>query len=217
LRFSSFKYKSECTIDINVDDKKIVDLYPELEESIKRVKYNRVINKNPSYINKHNYNYNRLYYIRYLSYFLFGYAGTKKIADEIYVLIQDFMMTRLYIKCRNSKTGVVHSSVYTKYLDTLIRWVPNYGKSVKNYQFLIGGSSFISYNRPSFNLPIKDLFNQLMEDRYVIPRRIDKKLIRPTSFRNLLRYNIGDIVLSFNIIIDKILNYYSFVNRRSNL
>ena len=215
VRASSLEYKREHWF--NADDKKIIEVYPELEESIKRVKHNRALDKNISRTNKNDPKFSRLYYVRYADDFILGYVGTKKTANEIYEVIQIFLKEKLLFNCNKSKTGVVHSSVHTKYLGTLICWVPGYRKRVKDHESLISRSTIISLNRPSFTAPIKDIFERFIEKGYGVRRKSNKKLVRATSFRQITAQDTNAIVKRFNSIINGILNYYSFVNRRSDL
>nr|YP_009495511.1 reverse transcriptase [Psammoneis japonica]AWQ64241.1 reverse transcriptase [Psammoneis japonica] len=215
VRASSLEYKREHWL--NADDKKIIEVYPELEESIKRIKHNRVLDKNISRTDKNDPKFSRLYYVRYADDFILGYVGTKKTANEIYKVIQNFLKEKLLFKCNKSKTGVVHSSVHTKYLGTLICWMPGYRKRMKDHKSLISRSSMSSLNRPSLTAPIKDIFERFIEKGYGVRRKSNKKLVRATSFRQITAQDTNAIVKRFNSIINGILNYYSFVNRRSDL
>jgi|JI8StandDraft_2_1071088.scaffolds.fasta_scaffold03265_6 group II intron reverse transcriptase/maturase len=215
VRASSLEYKREHWL--NADDKKIIEVYPELEESIKRVKHNRALDKNLSRTDKNDPNFSRLYYVRYADDFILGYVGTKKNANEIYEVIQNFLKEKLLFNCNKSKTEVVHSSVHTKYLGTLICWVPGYRKREKDHKSLISRSTVISLNRPSLTAPIKDIFERFIEKGYGVRRKSNKKLVRATSFRQITAQDTDTIVKRFNSIINGILNYYSFVNRRSDL
>jgi RNA-directed DNA polymerase len=215
VRASSLEYNREHRL--NADDKKIIEVYPELEESIKRIKHNRALDKNISRTDKNDPNFSRLYYVRYADDFTLGYVGTKKNANEIYGVIQNFLREKLFFNCNKSKTGVVHSSIHTKYLGTLICWVPGYRKRVKDHKFLISKSTVIPLNRPSLTAPIKDIFERFIEKGYGVRRKSNKKLVRATSFRQITAQDADAIVKRFNSIIYGILNYYSFVNRRSGL
>lgn len=215
VRASSLEYKREHWF--NADDKKIIEVYPELEESIKRIKHNRALDKNIPRTDKNDPNFSRLYYVRYADDFILGYVGTKKNANEIYGVIQTFLFEKLFFNCNKSKTGVVHSSVHTKYLGTLICWVPGYRKRVRDHESLISKSTVIPLNRPSLTAPIKDIFERSIEKGYGVRRKSNKKLVRATSFRQITAQDADAIVKRFNSIIKGILNYYSFVNRRSDL
>lgn len=156
VRASSLEYKREHWF--NADDKKIIEVYPELEKSIKRIKHNRALDKNLSRTDKNDPNFSRLYYARYADDFILGYVGTKKNANEIFEVIQTFLKDKLFFTCNKSKTGVVHSSVHTKYLGTRIRWVPGYRKRVRDHDSLITKSTMTPLNRPSLTAPTKDIF-----------------------------------------------------------
>jgi group II intron reverse transcriptase/maturase len=215
VRASSLEYKREHWF--NADDKKIIEVYPELVESLKRIKHNRALDKNLSRTDKTDPNFSRLYYVRYADDFILGYVGTKKTANEIYEVIQNFLKEKLFFNCNKSKTGVVHSSVHTKFLGTLMCWVPGYRKREKDHKSLISRSTMVPLNRPSFTAPIKDIFERFIEKGYGVRRKSNKKLVRATSFRQITAQDTDAIVQRFNSIINGILNYYSFINRRSDL
>jgi Type II intron maturase len=71
--------------------------------------------------------------------------------------------------------------------------------------------------RPSFTEPIKNIFSRLINKVYAVPRKSNKKLARATSFIQITVQDIYAIVQRLNSIINGILNYYSFVNRKSDL
>lgn len=215
IRASSLEYKREHWL--NADDKKIIEIYPELKESIVRVKHNRALDKNILRTDRNDPNFSRLYYVRYADDFILGYVGNKKTANEIYQVIENFLKEKLLFNCNRSKTGVVHSSVHTKYLGTRIRWVPGYRKRVKDHESLITKSTMTPLNRPNFTVPIKDIFERFIEKGYSVKRKSNKKLVRATSFRQITAQDTEAIVKRFNSIISSLLNYYSFVNRRSDL
>ena len=75
----------------------------------------------------------------------------------------------------------------------------------------------VSLNRPSLTAPIKDIFERFIDKGYGVRRKSNKKLVRPISFRQITAQDTDAIVKRFNSIINGILNYYSFVNRRSDL
>lgn len=75
----------------------------------------------------------------------------------------------------------------------------------------------IPLNRPSLTAPIKNIFERFIEKGYGVRRKSNKKLVRATSFRQITAQDADAIVKRFNSIINGILNYYFFVNRRSDL
>jgi hypothetical protein len=87
--------------------------------------------------NKNDPNFSKLYYVRYVDNFLFGYAGPKKTANEIYKTVKKFLNNKLFFNCNKSKTGVFHSSQHIKYLETLICWRPSYISRTNNHKSLV--------------------------------------------------------------------------------
>lgn len=215
FRASSKEYKREHWL--NAEDKNILRVYPELEESLKRVKHHRAIGKGASRKDKNDPSFSRLYYVRYADDFLLGYVGPKKTAHHIYSIVEKFLKEKLFFNCNKSKTGVFHGSQHIKYLGTLIYWQPNHVSRTKDYNSLIAKSEIIALNRPSFTAPIKDMFERFIEKGYAVKRKSNKKLARATSFRQITDQDNSAIVQRFNSIINGILNYYSFVDRKSDL
>lgn len=215
LRASSKEYKREHWL--NAEDKEILRVYPELEESLKRVKHNRAIEKGLSRTDKNDPNFSRLYYVRYADDFLFGYVGPKKTANEIYSIVEEFLKDTLFFNCNRSKTGILHGSQHFKYLGTLICWLPGYVSRTKDHKSLVTKSEKVPLNRPSLTAPVKDIFKRFIKKGYAVERKSNKKLARATSFRQITAQDSHAIVQRFNSIINGVLNYYSFVNRKSDL
>jgi retron-type reverse transcriptase len=132
---TSKEYKREHWL--NAEDKEILRVCPELEESLKRVKHNRVVEKKISKTDKNDPNFSRLYYVNYADDFLFGCVGPKKTANEIYTIVEKFLKDKLLFNCNKSKTGVSHGPQHIKYLGTLICWRPNYTSRTKDYESLV--------------------------------------------------------------------------------
>lgn len=110
LRVSSKKYKREYWL--NVEDKEILRVYPELEKSLKKAKHNRAIEKKISKIDKNDSNFSRLYYDCYADDSLFGYVGPKKTANDIYSIVEKFLKDKLFFNCNKSKTSFLWITAY---------------------------------------------------------------------------------------------------------
>jgi group II intron reverse transcriptase/maturase len=201
----------------SVVDKKLLEGYTKFKESIKRVKYNRALAKKLFFIDRHEPNFNRLYYVRYANNFILGYVGPKKKACVIYKTIQNFLKGKLFFTCNETKKSIVHSSVHSTYLGTLICWMPGYKKRMKYQESQVTQFMMILLNRPSLTAPIKDIFKRFILKGFGTQKDNNKKLIIATSFRQMTIQDSDVIVKKFNSIINGIMNYYSFVNRRSDL
>jgi hypothetical protein len=164
---------------------------------------------------KNDSNFSRLYYIRYADDYLIGYVGPKITAIEIHDTIKKFIENNLLLEINDSKTSIKHSSNYTKFLGTLIKWSDNYIKSTKaTYKSggLITTNRVISVNRPVLTAPIEDIIKKFILTKYCVAVKSNKKLARATSFRQITNQEDKVIVNRFNSIIRGILNYYSFVS-----
>lgn len=183
FRVISKEYTRECWL--NPEEEKILRAYPELEESLKRTKHNRIIAKRISRIDKNNRNCSRLYYVRYADDFLLGHSGSKKTANGICLIVEKFLKDKLFFSCNKSRTGVSHGSHHIKYLGTLICWRPNYILRAKDFKSLVRKEKTVALKRPSLTVPVKDIFNHLIKKGYAIRRKSNTKLARATSFRQL--------------------------------
>lgn len=181
------------------------------------MKHNRAIDKGLSRTDKNDPNFSRLYYVRYADDFLFGHVGPKKIANDIYLIVENFLKDTLFFTCNKSKTGILHGSQHIKYLGTLVRWSPSYISKTKDHKSLVTKSEKVPLNRPSLTIPTKDIFKRFIKKGYAVERKSNKKLACATSFRQITVQDSNAIVQRFNNIINGILNYYSFVNRKSDL
>lgn len=202
-------------------DRDIIEQYPELKDSITKVKHNRALAKGLCRTVKNDSKFSRLYYIRYADDYLLGYVGPKITAIEIYETIKKFLEDELYLITNDNKTSIKHSSNYTKFLGTLIRWSDNYIKSTKSINKttgdLITSKRLISVNRPVLTAPINDIIDKFIAKKYCISVKSNKKIARSTSFRQITNQEDHVIVNRFNSIIRGLLNYYSFVSWKSSL
>lgn len=214
-RAGNLEYKREHWL--NAEDLKFLQVYPELEKSLEKVKHKRVLDKKLSRTDKFDSNFSRLYYVRYADDFMLGYVGSKLQANEIYKAVVDYISDELKFTCNVNKTSVVHSTNYVKYLGTLIRWEKSFRRNSSEPCDLITSSKIIPLNRPSLTAPIEDLFERMVVKRYGVRRSSNSEIVRATSFREITAQDSHVIVQKFNSIIRGILNYYSFVSYRSKL
>jgi len=214
-RAGNLEYKREH--HLNAEDLKFLQVYPELDKSLKKLKHKRALDKNLSRTDKFDPNFSRLYYVRYADDFMLGYVGSKMQANEIYKAVVDHLSDQLKFTCNVNKTSILHSTNYVKYLGTLIRWEKSFRRNSKEPCDLITSSRIISMNRPSLTAPVEDLFERMVLKKYGVRRASNSKIVRATSFREITAQDSHVIVQKFNNIIRGILNYYSFVSYRSKL
>jgi retron-type reverse transcriptase len=105
---------------ITAEDRKILEVYPELGPTIKRVKHNRWVEAGKSRYDTRDSEHSRVYYIRYADDMLIGFTGTKFQADAIYSELKAFL-SGILLNSNESKSKVKHGSEYTKFLGTLIK------------------------------------------------------------------------------------------------
>jgi len=214
-RAPNLEYKRKHELDSQ--DKKILEVYPELKKALKNVKHKRILNSGLSRTNKDDPNFRRLYYTRYADDFILGFVGPKIEAQAVYKEVTTYLQEELKLTCNDKKTAISHGSNTIKYLGTLIRWQKKELRYQKEPGETESSLRVIPYNRPLLTAPIKDIFERMVKKGYATWRRSQKALIRPTSFRNITAQEEHVIVQKFNSIIRGILNYYAFVSIKSQL
>lgn len=202
---------------LDEQDKAILNKYPELEESIKRIKHKRFLFEKGSRRDSKDTTFRRLHYCRYADDFIFGFIGTKDEAKIINTKIIEFLETNLKLSCNIHKSKINHSSESTKYLGVFIKWLPN--NKITKIVDDVGVPKYkaISYNRAQLRLPTKDLFQKAVDRGYAVVRESRKNLVRSTSNRKLASLELKTLVNHYNSIIRGLLSYYSCINQRSDL
>jgi len=105
---------------ISQEDRSIIAIYPELTNTIKRIKHNRWVESGKSRYNTRDPEYSRIYYIRYADDMLIGFTGNKFQADTIYSEVREYLKS-IGLKTNDTKSRVLHGTEYTKFLGTLIK------------------------------------------------------------------------------------------------
>ena len=203
---------------LSPNDKLLIQEYPELVNAVSKIKHNRwVLKGNPSRVPCDD-KFRRLYYVRYADDFLLGFCGTKAEADSLKVELVNFLQDELKLAVNLEKSGIFHSSDKNiMFLGSYIRYQPN--KIVvdesKGIDYGITQLKSIAINNASLKAPIVYLLERAVERKYAIKK--ENGNFRATSRRQLCGLPEKVIVDRFSSIIRGILQYYSFVNQRSDL
>ena len=168
--------------------------------------------------NLKNNNKRRVYYVRYLDDFIVGFTGSKAEALEIKSLIKAFLCNELKLKTNDTKSYIRHSSDKgIRYLGYYIRYIFN-NKIIKDNQYRENESLQLKYtvlNKAQFRIPIELILRQAV---YVGYGKIRKNgSVRPSSCRKLCSLEDKLIVTKFSSIIKSLMDFYSPVNKRSDL
>ena len=204
-------------------DKEILEIYPELAKTMKKVKHNRVVMSGPfAATDSQDDSFRRLNYVRYVDDFILGFIGPRKEAEEIMDLIKSKLST-MELAVNESKSKVIHSGEKgTKYLGMYLRYFHE-NKTVKRELELTDNSvdktvtalRAQAVNTVHFRAPIDKMLARLVERGLAKSR--EGGTIRGTAYLKISLLEDADIIRRYNAIIRSILNYYSCINHRSDL
>lgn len=159
----------------------------------------------------------RLKYLRYADNIILGVIGTKRDALDIRKAVQHFLQEELELNINEQKSEILHAkSGVAKYLGALVIYYGTRSVDISSTDKVSSDVNQIRLrSRPQLIAPIKDLITKAVELGYA--RKNAKGLARATF--NPLLASSGDkhIVTHFSSVIRGIVNYYSFVNKRSSL
>jgi group II intron reverse transcriptase/maturase len=200
------------------EDETIVAIYPELDEQIHRVKHNRWLAERKASRDPEDQNFRRLKYTRYADDFMIGFVGTKAEAEEVKADIEKFLIDTLKFQINKEKSSINHSEndgimflgTFVKYLPNKVTVDPNHNQPGEIRQL-----KSVAINQPQLRAPIERLLEKAATNGFA--KKKENGTYRATSCRRLASLEDKAIVNRFSSIIRGILNYYSFVNSRSDL
>lgn len=209
---------------LSEEDKKILAIYPEIKKALLRVKHNRyvVIGKKFAAMDENDESYRRLHYIRYADDFLIGFIGPRKEAQVIYENIVT-TLNSLKLNVNHEKSKIYHSGECgIIYLGMYLRYYShNQVKKRKGGSVADGPEKQISHlqaqaiNNIQFRVPIDKILQRLV-DRGLAKARKDGTA-RGTAYLRWCMLEDSQIVIKFSSIIRGFLNYFSCINKRSDL
>ena len=204
-------------------DKSILEVYPQLKKALLRVKHNEFVTGEKFLASdSSDPNFRRLYYVRYADDFLLGFTGPRKEALEIQEAIVSKLST-LELQINQDKSQVYHSNdcgikylgVYLRYFKRNIVKRRKEGGNTDNVTSQVAHLQAQAVNTVHFRAPIDKMLQRLV-DRGLAKFRKDGS-VRGTAY---IRYSMLEdqmIVSRFSAVIRGLLNYYSCINRRSDL
>lgn len=204
---------------LSADDLQVIAKYPELKGQIERIKHNRyVLDGNPAR-DPHDDSFRRLHYVRYADDFIIGFCGTRNEADEIKADLESFLLEVLKFQINTDKSSISHAeSKGIKFLGVFLKYLPNKIVVDPNLEIPKGEIAQLkstAINKVQFRAPIEYILSKAVSKGFA--KLKDSGVVRATSNRRLACLEDKGIVQRFSSIIRGILNYYSFVNQRSDL
>lgn len=208
---------------LNDLDKEILKTYPGLKKSLERVKHNKfVTGEKYAAMNLQDEDFRRMYYVRYADDFLIGFTGPRKEAQAIYEDISNFL-SKLKLNVNQEKSKILRSSEKgIKYLGMYLRYyssnqikIRKDGITTDEAAGQLPALQAQSINNVQLRAPI-DLMLQRLVDRGLAKKRADGTA-RGTAYIKWSMLENDKIVHRFSSIIRGLLNYYSCINKRSDL
>lgn len=203
---------------LDADDAAIIARYPELTGQIERVKHNRWLAEGTGSRDPNDESFRRLHYARYADDFILGFSGTRAEAEIIMVDIVKFLSVVLKFKINMNKSSIEHSgNLGIMFLGTYVRYLPN--KIIVDKKHIVPGEinqlKSVAINSAQLRAPVDRILARLASRGFAKVK--ENGVFRATSNRKLASLDDKSIVNRFSSIIRGILNYYSFVNQKSDL
>lgn len=127
------------------------------------------------------------------------------------------MKTRLLFDCNKDLSAVVCGSKGFSFLGVLIRWVQHSREQISYLDLQTFSKSDFPYKVIIMRLPILDLIQRYLKKGFFVIRKSDCRVVRATADRRIATLSVKQIVSRYNLIIRGLLNYYSFINQKSDL
>ena len=195
-------------------DKAILKEYPELKNAIKNIKYRRWIESNEPSTDYEGYK--RVKYIRYADDILVGVVGSKAVAMEIRMAIQEFLKKELSLEIHEEKSPIIHAK--TEQANFLGANVTYRSKIITEDVDEVSNIKRIKLQpitRAQLYIPIPALLKRALDRGYAKQNTIG--LLRATANLSLSASEDRHIVSHFSAVIRGLVNFYSFANKRSSL
>lgn len=204
-------------------DKEILEIYPDLKKPLERLKHKEFVTGTKfKAMDAFDPDFRRLHYVRYADDFLIGFTGPRREA----LAIQEEIINKLFtlkLNINQEKSKIYHSNdpnilylgVYMRYLKhNIVKWRKD-GDDTDVVTKQVSHLQAQAVNMVHFRVPIDRMLNRLIE-KGLAKRRKDNT-VRGTA---CIRYSMLEdeqIVIRFSSIIRGLNNYYSCVNKRSDL
>ena len=199
-------------------DKLTLKTYFELKNPLGKIKRDRWIFENRFLTDLNNNKLCRLSYIRYGNNFLIGVCGTRSEAAIIQERVFNFLQHELKLALSIKKSELYHSSSRNIFfLGYNIRHAPNKKTIIKksSIEHQITECQNSEINHVILKAPIAKILIQAVQKKYAIKQ--NNGLFRATSQKAVAHLPEKEIINHYSSIIRTIIQYYSYVNTRSDL
>lgn len=204
-------------------DKNILSEYPAMKKALMRVKHNQVAQGNKfTAMDGFDPGFRRCHYVRYVDDFIIGFTGPRVEAQQIFDLI-DEKLKSLKFDINQEKSKIFHSNERNiKYLGMYLRYYKHHklkwrkdGSTADEITVQVPALQAQAINTVHFRAPIDKMLKKLV-DKGLAKRKTDGT-VRATAYLKYCMLEDEKIVSRFTAVIRGILNYYSCVNKRSDL
>jgi len=204
-------------------DKELLKEYPKLKKALLRQKHNEFVTGQKFLaMDSFDPNFRRLHYIRYADDFLIGFTGPRIEAVKIQEAIVN-KLSALELNINQDKSKIYHSNdrgilylgMYVRYYKhNMVKWRKD-GGDTDSITAQIPHLQAQSINTVHFRAPIDRMLKRLV-DKGLAKFRKDGT-VRGSAYIKYSMFEDEMIVTRFSAIIRGLNNYYSCVNRRSDL
>lgn len=214
-------YSKRYTLDDK--DKEYLKHNPAVKNAILRSKHNVFAKGNKfSAMDGFDKDFRRCHYVRYVDDFIIGFIGPRKEAQQIFDSVKD-KLKELKFDINQEKSKIYHSNERDiKYLGMFLRYFKHHqiklrkdGNLVDEVTKQVSHLQAQAINTVHFRAPIVLMLTKLV-NKGLAKRRKDGT-VRATAYLKYCMLEDEKIVSRFSAIIRGVLNYYSCINKRSDL
>ena len=218
-----FAYSKKYKLDD--EEEEIIKKRPYLKKALLRAKHNHYIlekkNKNAAR-DPMDEGFRRMHYIRYADDFMIGFISPRKEAKKIYEKVSN-KLEDIKLKLNTDKSTIFHSNTRRiKFLGVYIRYYKKnkieIRKDSNNTDNITKTINFLqskAVNDVEYRIPV-DFIMKRLADKGIVKTMKNKKY-RFTAFFKYCGLDDDVVVKRFSAIIRGLMNYYTCVNRRSDL
>jgi group II intron reverse transcriptase/maturase len=208
---------------LNDKDKEILKARPQLKGALLRLKHNEYVTGQKFLaMDSSDPEFRRLHYVRYADDFLIGFIGPRAEAVEIQEAITK-KLSSLELSINQEKSTIYHSNdrgihylgVFIRYFKHNIVRYRKDGSKADKVTVQVPHLQAQSVNNVHFRAPIARMLKRLV-DKGLAKTRKDGT-VRGTAYIKYSMLEDEMIVSRYSAIIRGLVNYYSCINRRSDL
>lgn len=167
-----------------------------------------------------NPNLARFYYVRYADDWLIGVAGSSSFARDLKNKISIFLRDELKLELSQEKTLITNAATEKAwFLGTEINRTSSVKGEIKRFKNRKGHSQRIPTTSLIMNAPISKLVSKFRDKGLVTwkSKTLNADNLTPEPMLKWMNLPIRDIILIYRMILNGILNYYSFPNNKPSL